>query len=101
MGDKKLKDSLADRKKRVQQGVADILDIPQDTMLNLPKVTMVGNSQVLIENHLGVIEYCPEKLRIGVSFGEIEITGKDLLLKNIFSDELSLKGHIESVLFNT
>lgn len=101
MGDKNLKDSLADRKKRVQQGVADMLDIPKDTLLNLPKVTVMGNSEVLIENHMGVIEYTPEKLRIGVSFGEIEISGKDLFLKNIFSDELSLKGQIESILLNT
>jgi sporulation protein YqfC len=101
MGDKSLKDSLEDRKKRVQQGFANALDIPEDTLLNLPKITVTGNSRVLIENHRGVIEYTSNKLRIGVCFGEIEITGRDFFLKNILTDELSLQGQIESILFNS
>lgn len=101
MGDKKLKETLESRKKKVQQGVANALEIPEDALLNLPKITMVGNTQVLIENHMGVIEYTPQKLRIGVSIGEIEITGTEFFLKNILSDELSLRGQIQSVVFNT
>ena len=101
MGDKNLKDSLESRKKRMQLGLSNMFDIPEDTLLNLPKITMIGNTQILIENHMGVIEYTPQKLRIGVSFGEIEVTGTELFLKNILSDELSLKGKIDSVIFNT
>lgn len=101
MGDKKLKDTLETRKKQVQQGFANALEIPEDTLLNLPKITMIGNTKVLIENHMGVIEYTPQKLRIGVSFGEVVIIGREFFLKNILSDELSLKGRIESIVFNT
>ncbi len=101
MGDKNLKDSLESRKKKIQQGLANAFEIPEDTLLNLPKVTMMGNTQVVIENHMGVIEYTSQKLRISVSFGEIEITGTDFFLKNIFSDELSLQGKIQSVIFNS
>ena len=101
MGDKKLKDTVESRKKKVQQGFANAFEIPEDTLLNLPKITMIGNTKVLIENHMGVIEYTPEKLRIGVSFGEIVISGKKFFLKNIHSDELSLQGSIESIVFNT
>lgn len=101
MGDRNLKDSLESRKKKIQQGLANAFEIPEDTLLNLPKVTMMGNTQVVIENHMGVIEYTSQKLRISVSFGEIEITGSDFFLKNIFSDELSLQGKIQSVVFNS
>jgi sporulation protein YqfC len=101
VGDKNLKNSLENRKKKMQQSFANVFEIPEDTMLNLPKITMMGNSQVFIENHMGVIEYTPQKLRIGVSFGEIEINGREFFLKNILSDELSLHGHIESIIFNT
>jgi hypothetical protein len=30
-----------------------------------------------------------------------EINGREFFLKNILSDELSLHGHIESIIFNT
>lgn len=101
MGDKHLKDTLANSKRKMQQGLANMLEIPEDMLLNLPKVTIMGNTQVFIENHMGVIEYTPQKLRIGVAFGEILITGSDFFLKNILSDELSLEGKIQSVVFNT
>ena len=99
MGDKNLKDSLASSKRKIQHSLANMLEIPEDMLLNLPKVTMLGNTHVFIENHMGVIEYTPQKLRIGVAFGEIIITGTDFFLKNIFSDELSLEGKIDSVVF--
>lgn len=99
MGDKNLKDSLASSKRKIQHSLANMLEIPEDMLLNLPKVTMLGNTHVFIENHRGVIEYTPQKLRIGVAFGEIIITGTDFFLKNIFSDELSLEGKIDSVVF--
>ena len=76
MGDKSLKSSLQNRKKKMQQSFANVFEIPEDSMLNLPKITMMGNTQIFIENHMGVIEYSPHKLRIAVSFGEIEINGR-------------------------
>lgn len=101
LGEKNLKNSLADGKRKMQQSLANMLEIPEDMMLNLPKVTIMGNTHVFIENHMGVIEYSPQKLRIGVAFGEIVITGSNFFLKSILSEELSLEGKIDSVVFNT
>ncbi|NLO90086.1 MAG: sporulation protein YqfC [Clostridia bacterium] len=79
---------------------ANILEIPEDIFLNMPKITFIGSIQVYIENHRGVIEYTSEKLRVAVTGGEIEILGEDLVLKNILPDELLLEGKIKSMELN-
>ncbi|RYD03384.1 hypothetical protein N752_19595 [Desulforamulus aquiferis] len=44
-------------------------------MLDLPKIVLVGNLQVFIENHRGIVEYNSDKVRIKVGDGEVGIIG--------------------------
>ena len=64
-------------------------------MLNLPRIVLIGNLQVFIENHKGIIEYTPEIIRIIIDEGELSITGNDLLLRNIMVDEIIIEGKIK------
>ncbi|NPV26851.1 MAG: sporulation protein YqfC [Firmicutes bacterium] len=91
--------SIKDHKEQVQQTVAGLFDLPRDIALNLPKVVIIGNIQVFVENHRGIIEYAPEKVRISINRGELEIRGSQLVLRNILADEIALDGKIEAVTF--
>lgn len=91
--------SWRDRKKQFQQHVAYFLDIPKDLMMDLPKVALVGDVQVFIENHRGIIVYTSEIVRVNSTIGELEVTGLDLTLKNILPDEIMIEGRIKSVAF--
>ena len=99
MGDRNLKNFIREKKEKAKLGFANVLEIPEDILLNLPRVVMVGNVHVYIENHKGVIEYTSEKLRVAVNSGEIKITGEDFFLKTILPDELSLEGKIDTLVF--
>ena len=83
--------------KRIKRQVADFLEIPSDVMLNLPKIVLVGNLQVFIENHRGIIEYTSEVVRVIVDEGEISISGENLSLRNIMVDEIVVEGKIKSL----
>lgn len=89
--------SWKDRKKIFQQQVANFLDIPRDLMMDLPKVVIVGDVQVFIENHRGILVYKSELIRVNTTLGELEVTGADLTLKNILPDEITVEGRIKSV----
>ncbi len=91
--------SWRDRKKQIQQQVANTFDIPRDLMLDLPKVILVGDVQVLIENHRGIMVYTPETVKVSTTVGDLAITGTDLTLKNILPDEIMVEGRIKSVIF--
>jgi sporulation protein YqfC len=84
-------------KNRLKRQVSDFLEIPSDVMLDLPKVVLVGNLQVFIENHRGIVEYTPEIVKVIVGEGEIEITGEGLTLRNMTSDEIMVEGKIKNL----
>ncbi|MCL6634705.1 MAG: sporulation protein YqfC [Peptococcaceae bacterium] len=88
-----------DVKKKVKRQFSEFLEIPGDVMLDLPKIILVGNMQLFIENHRGIIEYDPEKVRISVGAGEVAVTGENLMLRNILPDELCVEGKIHSLNF--
>jgi sporulation protein YqfC len=74
-----------------------VLELPKDVVYDLPKITMVGDVQLYIENHRGIIEYNPDSVRVSVSLGEIEINGKDLVIRVITRDEIHLDGTVRAV----
>jgi sporulation protein YqfC len=84
-----------DRKWR--QNLADLLELPREIVLNLPRVTMVGNLQCYVENHRGVIEYTTEKVRVAVNGGEVKISGCNLTIRYLASEEMAVDGTIAAV----
>jgi sporulation protein YqfC len=84
-----------DRKWR--QNMADLLELPREIVLNLPRLIVVGNLQCYLENHRGVIEYTTERVRISVNGGEIKITGSNLVIRSMANDEIAIDGMIDAV----
>lgn len=66
-------------------------------MLNLPRLTVIGNLQCYLENHRGVIEYSSEKVRLSVNGGEVTISGSDLVIRYLGSEEVAIDGTINTV----
>ena len=46
------------------KGMAEKLDLPKEVVLDLPLVSMVGQDEVTVENHKGLLEYSAETIRI-------------------------------------
>ena len=44
-----------------KESIAELLEFPKDIMLDTSKVVMIGNLQIFIENHKGIIEYTEKK----------------------------------------
>lgn len=88
-----------DLKRKVKRQFSEFLELPGDVMLDLPKIILVGNIQLFIENHRGIIEYTPELVRVSVGEGIVEVTGAGLMLRNILPDELCVEGTIKSLSF--
>ncbi|MGI6539027.1 MAG: sporulation protein YqfC [Caldicoprobacterales bacterium] len=79
----------------MKSNLSEIFDLPKDIMLNLPRISMIGNNQMMVENHKGIIEYTPQRIRVNSSIGVIRIQGKDMQLKNIASDDIMITGEIK------
>ncbi|SKC79602.1 sporulation protein YqfC [Maledivibacter halophilus] len=83
----------------IKEKMSNILEIPKDILLDLPRITFVGNLLMSIENHKGIIEYSSEYIRIGIKDGTIKLSGIDLMIKTITAEEIIVSGKIVSIDF--
>lgn len=88
------------RRKSNLQTLAGIFEIPQDIVLDLPRITMLGNKQVLVENHKGIIEYNETLVRIKLSQGELVVSGTDLMLGNLQIEQILIEGAVTDIKYD-
>ncbi len=74
--------------------VADALDIPIDAVCDLPVITIMGKSEVNIENSRGIIEYTNNCFRINTLSGIVKIEGDELMIKSITDESICVRGII-------
>ncbi|NEW05205.1 sporulation protein YqfC [Paenibacillus sp. SYP-B3998] len=79
------------------QFTAKILDLPQDVVQDLPRITMIGNVQLYVENHRGVLHFSSEILKLELTRGTLEVYGKQLVIRAILSEEVFIEGLIDNV----
>jgi sporulation protein YqfC len=76
---------------------AKILDVPHDVVLDLPRLTMIGNRQLYIENHRGVLHFSSEELKLELTQGQLEVSGKQLVIRAILPEEVLVEGVIGEI----
>lgn len=88
-----MKKQIRDAKK----GISEALELPVDITMDLPKLTMIGDIQVSLLNHKGIVEYTESVIRVNTKSGIFKITGKDLEIKTILSEEIIISGSIKKI----
>lgn len=83
----------------ISRAMADLLEIPKDLVLDIPKITLIGKSELFLENHRGIIEYSSQRMRINLSRGFLEILGNQLEIRALLPDEIKIEGDINSCRF--
>lgn len=77
--------------------VSKFLEIPREVICDVPKITITGFDEVLIENFKGILEYEDFFARISTSIGNININGFNLKLNQMTDDDILVTGKIENV----
>ena len=87
------------RKKTKQSKLDRILEVPMEVSSQTPKITIQGFSKMLIENYKVILEYQDIYIRIKTYSGIINVTGFNLKLNDMTSDDIMIEGDIDSVDF--
>ena len=74
-----------------------MLELPQEVCSNIPKLTITGFNEIIVENFKGVLEYEEFFVRINTHIGIININGYNLNLENMTNDDIKVSGKIESL----
>lgn len=83
----------------IKEDLSEALELPKEIMLNLPKISLIGQIQLIIENHKGIIEYTPTQIRVNSNSGIIKIQGTGLYIKTIVKEEIIVTGEISAFEF--
>ena len=78
-----------------------VLEVPDEVALKIPKLTILKFEEILIENYKGILEYQDFFVRIQTYIGIININGFQLSLEEMTTDDLLVRGKIESVDFES
>lgn len=84
---------------QLKQLIVNKMDLPEDVMLDLPRITMIGQLHIYIENHRGLLAFTDKEVRLMLKQGQLLIKGSAFVIKTILPEEILLEGRIENVLF--
>ena len=74
-----------------------LLEMPKEIYSDVPKITITGFDEIIIENYKGILEYEEFFVKIKTYIGIININGYQLELENMTNDDIKVKGKIESI----
>lgn len=79
--------------------MARFFELPEEILLDLPKVTVLGDIQVLIENHRGLVLFRPERITVRTAKGLLTVDGRDLRVGAVDREAVILTGEIRALFY--
>ena len=86
--------------RRVKQNrFEEFLEIPREVSSAIPKLTVMGFEELLVENYKAILEYQDFYIRLSTNIGIINVNGFELNLKEMTNDDILITGKIEGIDF--
>jgi sporulation protein YqfC len=82
-------------------GLAETFDIPREVIMDLPKITVMGRLELLIENHRGIVEFHSTVVRLRTACGTLTVTGSSLVLGELSGSRASIRGAIDGIRYGS
>lgn len=76
---------------------AETFDLPADALTGLPKLELVGDGELRVENHKGILAYGREEIHVSGGVFLIKIAGQGLELRAMTGIELLITGKISQI----
>lgn len=78
-------------------GLAELFDLPADLVAGLPHLDMVGDRQLYVEHHQGILSYGVLCIDVNTAMGILRVRGERLELLAMTAEELRIGGKILGV----
>lgn len=88
---------MQQRRSSLRERLVSLLELPGDAVLDLPRATLIGNVELVVENHRGLLEYKPNRVVLRLPEGKMTIDGEDLRIPYLSPDQAVLLGRIDGL----
>ena len=82
---------------KTREVLTEKFDLPKDVMLNLPKITIIGDSEITIENHKGIVLFERNIIKINTKVKIIDIEGENFEILYIGDSTITISGKFKSI----
>ena len=86
-------------REHIREKLAAAASMPKDVVLGASLITVLGTSEVCIENYRGILEYTENLIRVQTKERMIKLTGKHLQIEYYTNDEMKITGSIHTLEF--
>ena len=76
---------------------AEVFDLPADVISGLPHIELMGDCQLLLSSHQGILSMSRERIDINGGKLIVRLYGQNLELTAMNDSELRVQGQIEKV----
>lgn len=85
------------RERAVLSSVAELFDLPADVVARLPHLELVGDRELYLEHHTGILTYSEAQIDANTPAGVLRVRGERLTLLAMTAEELRIGGVIAAV----
>ena len=80
-----------------KEKILNKLEFPHDISLDLPKIIVIGNREIIIENHKGIIFFETNMVKINSRIGAIVIKGEEFEILFIAETSITISGNFQGI----
>lgn len=88
-----------ERKESLLERASQALELPGDALAGLPRLELLGDRELRVESHKGILAYGTEEIHISGGKLVVRVKGTELELRAMDPAELLITGHIRSLDF--
>ena len=88
---------MKSRRVRFLERTAEVFDLPADAVAGVPRLELVGDGELRVENHKGILAYGREEIHISGGIYLIKVMGQELELRAMTGLELLITGKISQI----
>jgi len=88
---------MEDKFQKGKEKILSKLDFPRDISLDLPKIIVIGNREIIIENHKGIIFFETNMVKINSRIGPIMIKGEKFEILFIAETSITISGNFQGI----
>ena len=85
------------KKEGLLEKTAEVFDLPGDVVAGLPRVELLGDRQLRMENHRGILAYGSDEIHISGGKLIVKVRGTNLELRAMNASQLLITGAIRAV----
>jgi sporulation protein YqfC len=88
---------MEEKFQRGKERILNKLEFPHDISLDLPKIIVIGDREIIIENHRGIIFFETNMVKINSRIGAIVIKGEEFEILFIAETSITISGIFQGI----